>query len=569
MAPEESFRLFKQLAPQLLEVLDSGNEIIMILDENFNVGYANQGAIEFFAKGDLVGVPIKQLLPSINEKNIKDTITQNIPYSSFQTYQTSLERKTLFLRIYPLHAQEGTYYLLIGNDTTSCHEIIELYEIAFKNDSLTGFLTPLVFLEEARRLLLAKPHYSALMLIDLYNFTGINITYGRETGDEVLKEFAYRLRKAFEEVVLIARANDEFMIFIPQLDHRTKILQYIDYIRLLFEIPLSLKGELININFNLGISIYPLDGRSPEELLEKAKLALRVAKEKGPNSVEFFSETLANYLYRQVQAEKIIQEAFEKRWFTFFIQPYFSLKKINHGHLEANSQSFLENYQAILAGGEALARIVKPTGEVIPPGEFITELERSIYLEKFEKFAFEEITRLINTLKIPLGLNLYPATFYNKNFWFDREKKLASLEADLVLEIIERAMVENINAAKEIITWLKQFPKVKIALDDFGTGYSNLSILKNLPIDILKIDGSFIKLLESKEEKDKRIVKTIIDLAHSLDAKALAEFVETQRQVEFLVENGCDYLQGFLFSKPLSISDFKSKYLHNGSSSEA
>ncbi len=158
-------------------------------------------------------------------------------------------------------------------------------------------------------------------------------------------------------------------------------------------------------------------------------------------------------------------------------------------------------------------------------------------------------------------MNLHPATFYNKNFFLEREEELRSLSAPLVLEITERATIDDPQRAKEVCEFLKNFPMVRIALDDFGTGYSNLSYLKDLPLDIVKIDISFVRALKNDEPKSKQLVKIIIDLAHGLGAKALAEGVETEEQAEILAQFGCDYLQGFYFEKPLPISEFEKKYL--------
>lgn len=411
-------------------------------------------------------------------------------------------------------------------------------------DKLTGLLTLSSFLEETQRALLAKPRYAGMLVLDLYNFSAINDLYGLKAGDEVLKEVAERLKKAFEASVVLGRTSaDEFAIFIPHLEHRKNILQYLDYIRLIFEIPFTQKGGIFTLNYNLGVALYPFDGTSSEILYRHAQAACALAKKSGQNKVQYFDPRISDYLQNELSAERIIREALSNNWFTFFIQPYFY----------ANTLS--------LAGGETLVRIVKPNGEVLPPGVFIQTLERSIYLESFEKWAFKTVVNLINIFKISLGLNLHPATFYDKNFFLEREEELRSLSAPLIFEITERATIDDPQRAREVCEFLKNFSMVRIALDDFGTGYSNLSYLKDLPLDVVKIDISFVRALKNDEPKSKQLVKTIIDLAHGLGAKALAEGVETVEQVEILTQFGCDYLQGFYFEKPLPISEFEKKYL--------
>ncbi|MCC6048634.1 MAG: bifunctional diguanylate cyclase/phosphodiesterase, partial [Thermodesulfobacterium sp.] len=444
----------------------------------------------------------------------------------------------------PVQTEGGKLALLLAHEITPYVEIIEALEQSLRFDKLTGLLNLSSFLEETQRALLAKPRYAGMLVLDIYNFSAINDLYGLKAGDEVLKEVAERLKKAFEASVVIGRTGaDEFVIFIPRLEHRKNILQYLDYIRLIFEIPFTQSGESFILDYNLGVALYPLDGTSSEILYRHAQAACALAKKSGPNRVQFFDPQISDYLQNELSAERLIREALSNNWFTFFIQPYFY----------ANTLS--------LAGGETLVRIVKTNGEVVPPGMFIQTLERSIYLERFEKWAFKTVVHLINTFKISLGLNLHPATFYNIKFFLEREEALRSLSAPFVLEITERATLDDPQRAREVCEFLKNFPMVRIALDDFGTGYSNLSYLKDLPLDIVKIDLSFVRALKNDESKSKQLVKTIIDLAHGLGAKALAEGVETVEQLEILTQLGCDYLQGFYFEKPLPISEFEKKYL--------
>jgi len=536
----------------ILEALSRSNYIVILFDNELKVLCFNEEAKRFFEGYSLEEKSLFDLFPNLDETTVKYYLANDIIYQTIYEVRLSFREgspflggnKYLLFELIPVQTEGGKFSLLLAHEITPYVEIIKTLEQSLRVDKLTGLLNLSSFLEETQRALLAKPRYAGMLVLDLYNFSAVNDLYGLKAGDEVLKEVAERLKKAFEASVVLSRTSaDEFAIFIPNLEHRKNILQYLDYISLIFEIPFTQRGEIFTFNYNLGVALYPFDGTSSEILYRHAQAACALAKKSGPNRVQFFDPQISDYLQNELSAERLIREALSNNWFTFFIQPYFY----------ANTLS--------LAGGETLVRIVKPNGEVLPPGVFIQTLERSIYLESFEKWAFKTIVNLINAFKIPLSLNLHPATFYNINFFMEREEELQSLSAPLVLEITERATIDDPQKAKEVCEFLKNFPMVRLALDDFGTGYSNLSYLKDLPLDVVKIDISFVRALKDGQLKSKQLVKTIIDLAHGLGAKALAEGVETVEQVEILTQFGCDYLQGFYFEKPLPISEFEKKYL--------
>jgi diguanylate cyclase (GGDEF)-like protein len=544
--------IFLKYASSILEALFRSNYVVILFNKELKVCCYNEGARGFFEGYSFEEKSLFDLFPNLDETIVKYYLANDLVYQSVYEVRPSFREgspflggnKYLLFELIPVQTEGRKFALLLAHEITPYVEIIETLEQSLRFDKLTGLLNLSSFLEETQRALLAKPRYAGMLVLDLYNFSAINDLYGLEAGDEVLKEVGERLKKAFEASVVLGRtAADEFAIFIPRLEHRKTILQYLDYIRLIFEIPFTQKGEIFMLNYNLGVALYPFDGTSSEILYRHAQAACALAKKSGQNKVQFFDPQISDYLQNELSAERIIREALSNNWFTFFIQPYFY----------ANTLS--------LAGGETLVRIVKPNGEVVPPGVFIQTLERSIYLESFEKWAFKTVVHLINAFKIPLGLNLHPATFYNKNFFLEREEALRSLSAPLVFEITERATIDDPQKAKEVCEFLKNFPMVRIALDDFGTGYSNLSYLKDLPLDVVKIDISFVRALKNDQPKSKQLVKTIIDLAHNLGAKALAEGVETKEQAEILTQFGCDYLQGFYFERPLPISEFEKKYL--------
>jgi EAL domain-containing protein (putative c-di-GMP-specific phosphodiesterase class I) len=199
------------------------------------------------------------------------------------------------------------------------------------------------------------------------------------------------------------------------------------------------------------------------------------------------------------------------------------------------------------------------------PGDFIPILEASpFYLKNFEALAFEKAVVLQKNLKISVSLNLSSLTFCETKFFENKQEVIEGLEYPLILEITERGAIENPQQFKETLKFLKKFPQLRIAIDDFGTGYNGLVYLKDIFDElegvIIKIDKSFVWEIDYKNPRTIELVGTIINLAHNLGAKTLAEGVETEEQVEILCDLGCNYLQGYYFEKPIPVEVFIEKY---------
>ncbi len=383
-----------EYASSILEALNRSNHVVILFDNELKVLCYNEESQRFFEGYPLEEKSLFDLFPNLYETTVKYYLANDFIYQSVYEVRPSFKeggpflgrnKYYLFFELIPVETEGGKFALLLAHEITPYIEIIESFEQSLRFDRLTGLLNLSSFLEETQLALLAKPRYAGMLVLDLHNFSAINDLYGLEAGDEVLKEVAERLKKAFEASVVIGRTSaDEFSIFIPRLEHRKNILQYLDYIRLIFEIPFTQKGEIFTLDYNLSVALYPFDGTSSEILYRHAQAACALAKKSGQNKVQFFDPQISDYLQNELSAERLIREALSNNWFTFFIQPYF----------------YADTFS--LAGGEPLLRIVKPNGEVVPPGVFIQTLERSIYLERFERWAFKTVVHLINTLKFPL-----------------------------------------------------------------------------------------------------------------------------------------------------------------------
>ncbi|MFN3407217.1 MAG: EAL domain-containing protein, partial [Caldimicrobium sp.] len=459
------------------------------------------------------------------------------------------ELLTLLLKSIPFDVHENRhFYLFIGRDITMDSELMNSLEkikiTDFTTDAYTLYGISKKFEEIFPQEYLMRSFQLILFVnLDLYNFSAINELYGFEWGDTILKALVERLKEKFGETLLVARvASDEFLLIFTNLHIYADIVDILERLDNLFREPFIVKNETINLKYHLGVSIFPRDGSSFEELYRKANLALNVAKKEAPNTCEFYESSFEGIVRKNLEVEKLVEAAFENKWFKFYLQPYFNTEYLS------------------LAGAEALIRIVKPGGEVVSPYVFIEALERSPLRRDFEIWAMKYIIELINQWKLPLGINIYPDSFFDELLWLEVQDSLKTLQAPLIIEITERAIIKDPAKLLKIVEELKKInPLIHIALDDFGTGYSNFEYLLNAVFDEIKIDLSFVKVMDS-DERRRVIVKCIIDVARILGMKSLAEGVENEEILKMLDIMGCDYVQGYYFDKPLPLEEFQKKY---------
>lgn len=330
---------------------------------------------------------------------------------------------------------------------------------------------------------------------------------------------------------IVARiGGDEFGIFLDDLDNVQLINDFINTLNINLN---KFKFDDISISYNAGVSIYPIDGKSFEELLNKAKLSLHEAKKEGENVVRIYNQDFSKRVEYYISAEKLVRRAFEENLFKFYFQPY------------VNSKTFK------IEGFESLIRIVEKDGKIYYPNQFIDFLENSRYIIDFEKWGVSEITKKIGIFNTKISFNLSSKGILNNELFSILSSIPKNILSKLVLEITERNILKDIELSKEILFKIKmKFPEVRIAIDDFGTGYSSLIYLKELPADKLKIDMSFIKNMFNSR-KDLALIQLFVDLAKKFEFETVAEGVETEEQAKILSLLGVDYLQGYLISKPI------------------
>lgn len=420
------------------------------------------------------------------------------------------------------------------------------------HDTLTSLPNRLLFIDRLEQSILHAKHQKIelhVLFLDLDRFKEINDSYGHEIGDQLLKAISKRLRQCIREEDTVARlGGDEFTILLADMDQNS-VTQVLKEILASMQEPIILGETPLYTTFSIGISRYPQDGKSPDILIRNADTAMYRAKELGKNRYQFYDEQMTYKTMQRLNLENKLRKALQEN----HLEPYFQIQ--------------IDAFSNKMIGAEALVRWKDPEVGIISPAEFIPLAEEIGLIALIDEWMMQksfEIIKKLQTQKLfegKLSLNLSVKQLERKNFLQKLHKFLEQNDfnpRDLELEVTESQIMQNPEAAISALRSIQNMG-ISIAIDDFGTGYSSLSYLKRLPIDKLKIDKSFVDDLPTDAE-DVAIVKAIIALARSLNINLIAEGVETQEQKSFLLEEGCHYIQGYLYSKPLDAQAFE-KYL--------
>lgn len=387
----------------------------------------------------------------------------------------------------------------------------------------------------------------ALFFIDLDEFKTVNDTLGHDFGDILLTQVAQRLRNIMRVDDFVARiSGDEFIIVVKKVLHRSKFMQIADNIVKKISEPYLLIDTQTFISCSLGIVLYPEDGDNTNTLIKHSDLAMYYAKENGKNSFCFFNTDLYEKKAQKFILKNALQTAIQNNELSLVYQPKVSCE------------------DASISSMEVLLRWNSPQFGFVPPDEFIALAEESNQILELEEFvlitALTQVKQWNNNLhkNLCVAVNISGIHFMQKNFVPQIEDILSKLEfnpQNLELELTESALMSDSWESIEKLARLKS-KGVKLSIDDFGTGYSSLSYLKQLPIDNLKIDKSFIDCIPD-DKNNTAITKVIIDLAHQFNLQTIAEGVEHKYQCDFLQAAGCHFIQGYYYHKPLSIEAFE------------
>jgi len=381
----------------------------------------------------------------------------------------------------------------------------------------------------------------AILFVDLDNFKNINDRLGHATGDELLKGIATRLVKCVREIDTVSRmGGDEFTMLLENIDDEYIVTTIAQRALQLMSRPYKVRDEYLHVTASVGITIYPADGKTGEELLKNADISMYHAKKLGKNKYQLFTKAMNEKVARRLDLESQMRHAVNNDEFVLYYQPKIDTQKCE------------------ITGMEALVRWRRPDGEIIPPDEFIPLAEETgLIVPIGEQVIFDacEYVSLLHDLGfsgLSMSVNLSARQLDQMNLL---EVVRSTLDVTglapeyLCVEVTESAMMKDLNTALANLEKLKNVG-VKIAIDDFGTGYSSLSHLRKLPIHELKIDRSFVRNIPDDPE-DAAIVTTIIWMARALNLHVVAEGVETPAQLDFLRSLACNEIQGYLFCPPV------------------
>ncbi len=412
------------------------------------------------------------------------------------------------------------------------------------HDSLTGLPNRTMFNEGLRHALHQGARYNrgiGVMFIDIDRFKVVNDSLGHSAGDRLLQECAKRLTECLRESDIVARlGGDEFVVMIENFSGPRDAITVAQKVLTNLSTPFFVDGQEFLVSASIGISAFPDDGKDAETLLKNADIAMYRAKDQGRNNYQFYSAQMNKHTFERLAMESSLRRAIERNEFLLHYQPKLDL------------------CTGAIAGVEALVRWQHPDWGMVSPAQFIPLAEETGLIVQIGEWVLKtacDQNKLWRDQGIPplrVAVNLSARQFAQKTLLGDVARIIAQSGLTpecLELEITESLVMTNPEHATETLRKLKAMG-ISLSIDDFGTGYSSLAYLKRFPIDCVKVDRSFIKDIPNDVD-DMAITKGVIALGHSLRLKVVAEGVETAEQQDFLRANGCDEIQGYLFSKPL------------------
>lgn len=379
----------------------------------------------------------------------------------------------------------------------------------------------------------------ALVYLDINNFKYINETFGSKAGSDVIKYVADFLVSKTNNADHVARiSKDKFAVLFTDINSSNQLYETIDEI-INSGLNIGDSDDIFYVTMSAGIALYPEHGCDSNSLMKKAETAIYYAKRNGKD-IKMYSDELQKKIIGQIQMTNMLQAAIEKEEFTLFYQPEYNLVTDE------------------IIGAEALVRWPHPVHGFISPEVFIPVAEKSKQIYELERWIINKALQQKEQWErdgfnhLELSINLSSKTLESETNFQKIEKIVSSYHVDyskIIFEVTETVMINQVDMAIQRLKRLKMYG-IRIALDDFGTGYSSLTHIMRLPLDIIKIDKSFIKAIPNGNDETV-ITENILSLAHNLNYRVVAEGIETREQLKFLKKRSCERGQGFYLCKPL------------------
>jgi diguanylate cyclase (GGDEF)-like protein/PAS domain S-box-containing protein len=537
--------------------MDAASNAMFITNTQGQILWVNRafGNITGYAAGETIGQTPRLLKSGRQSQQWYQTMWQTIKTGSVWRGHVINRRKdgSLFdveQTVTPVRDERGRVvnFVAVHEDVTDRLRSEQRIRLLALYDGITGLANRTAFMEGLSAAL-ARTRRSgktmSVMLVDLDNFKNVNDSLGHDAGDAVLAQVASRMRKLLRETDLPARlGGDEFGVLIENVACPEQPMEMAQ--RLLEELrrPYEVPGYTAHIGASIGITVFPGDADSPEQLLKHADLAMYEAKRSGRDRARYFDAAMDAAAHHRFVTETALHRALHDNLLNVHYQPQFALS------------------DGKLVGFEALLRWTDADRGPIAPAEFVPLAEQSGLILQLGGWVLRHVLAQVSAWKrqyrspVPIAINVSAAQFEQADF--DRHAAEALREhglssADIELEITEGVMLRDNACVRSNMRGLA-LRGIRLAIDDFGTGYSSLTSLRDYPVSRLKIDASFVRGI-GVAGKDEQIIRAIVSLAGSLDLRVLAEGVETEAQAHFLRSVGCHEGQGFLYARPLTAGD--------------
>ncbi|PCI57826.1 MAG: GGDEF domain-containing protein [Gammaproteobacteria bacterium] len=510
--------------------------------------HASNKANLYVSPAEFIGRPMTDILPSEVADQFKCNMLKIITQGgviNFE-YELVMPHGVIYFEARMTYLADNKKIIAIIRDVTEQHQASEFIKMHAYYDTLTQLPNRFLALDRLSQMLNEAERNNektAVLFLDLDDFKKVNDSLGHEVGDKLLIESAIRLKNIVRKDDTVGRlGGDEFIIILRSLTYDHNALFVAENLLRSFRNPFKIDGRELILTLSIGIAMFPENGKNSSELLRNADTAMYKAKSLGRNTYSFFTKEMNVNMLRRLEVEEQMHGALERGEFEVYYQP----------QIDAINKKII--------GAEALLRWYNPALGNVTPDEFIPIAEHTGLIVPIGQFVLKQALSFLNIWQteqqtsLRIAVNLSPRQFRDTELLNFIETSLtkANITADkLELEITEGVLMIGQAYIDNALMKLHELG-VKLSMDDFGTGYSSLSYLRQYAFDILKIDRSFINGITSNKA-DCDLVKATIAMAHSLGLKVVAEGVETKEQFELLNQLECDYLQGYYFSKAITM----------------
>lgn len=534
-------------------VFENTREGILISDSDGRVVTVNQGFTKIFGYLEIeaVGMNLKDLFSSgRHDEKFYEMLWWSV--SRTGTWHGEIWNRRKNGEVFPclqsiesVKNAEGDViqYISVFTDITEQKRSEERIQYLAHYDVLTNLPNRILFndrLKHAIERASRQDRRLGMLFIDLDRFKYVNDTLGHQAGDCLLKNVAERLINCVRQADTVARlGGDEFTVLLEEVDRPDMLAAIAEKILLSLSSAVQLNGHQVVVGCSIGLSVYPDDGACAEQLLKHADTAMYYAKENGRNTYAFYSPELSRTSYEHLRLENELRHAVEQQHLLLYYQP----------QLDVGSNTIMSV--------EALVRWQPPGGDLVPPDQFIPLAEETGLIIPLGDWVLNSACAqakqwLNDGLKIKVAVNISGMQVMRNDFVNTVESALekSGLPASLLeLEVTESYIMDHMESVVDTLEKVRQLG-ITLTIDDFGTGYSSLTYLKQLPIDVLKIDRSFISGIPHDHD-DEKIAAAIIAMAKNLNLKVVAEGVETHEQLMFLEQRGCELAQGYFIARPM------------------